>query len=375
MTRKNENNLNLSIENEIELFRKLKILHPKMKRLITRLNALINQPGGNEIIILMGPSGVGKSTLIQELRRGIINNSIEELEENRSKLPLVAVELVSPDNGLFNWKDFYIRILEEVNEPLIHKKVIYETPHEKKLNNRKFANHNPRTAPELRRSVENAFYYRDPKIFIIDEAQHFTKMASGKRYTDQLDTLKSLSNLTKVPQLLVGTYQLKEFVNLNGQLARRTMDLHFPRYDFNIKKDIYDFIGIVQSLLEKIPLKVSTEIIEQYEFLYERTLGCVGILKDWLVRALKVSLEERSNMFTFNHLKRTALSINKISTLLDEIILGESLFIEKEETINEVKSKLGLTAKNPSSNMKSSQMNVGVRKAARDSVGLGSYED
>lgn len=360
---------NVSIQNELEKFKNLRILHPKMENLVIKLRELIEQPGGNEIIILMGPSGVGKSTLIEELNKKIIECSIKELEENKSKLPLVTVELVSPDSGFFNWKDFYIRTLEAMNEPLIHNKIFYTTSEEQQVYRSRLRNHNPRTAPELRRSVENALYYRDPQIFIIDEAQHFTKMPSGKRFIDQLDTLKSLSNLTKIPQLLVGTYELKEFVNLNGQLARRTMDIHFPRYDLNINEDFNNYIGIIQGLIGKIPIQVSSEIIDQFEFLYERTLGCVGILKDWLVRALKLALEEKSNVFTFHHLKRTALSINKISKLLDEILLGESLFIESKETINEVRNKLGRTVESSAVNKVTKKRGIGVRKPERDKVG------
>ncbi|WP_234815529.1 TniB family NTP-binding protein [Bacillus mycoides] len=362
-------NESLTMEQKINAFRKIRIMHPKMKQLIVRINALIKDSGENEIIILMGPSGVGKSTLIAELRKCIIDSSTKELESNKSKLPLVTVELVSPDNGLFNWKDFYIRTLEAMNEPLVHKKKLYKTNEELKKYTRLFPNHNPRTAPELRRSVENAFYYREPKVFIIDEAQHFNKMASGKRYADQLDTLKSLSNLTRIPQLLVGTYELKEFVNLNGQLARRTMDMHFPRYDLNIKEDFTNYIGIIQGLLGKIPLSVSEGIIEQYEFIYERTLGCVGILKDWLVRSLTVCLQEGSNIFSFEYLKNTALPINKVSKLLDEILLGESLFVEKDEKLNEVRTKLGLSSK-VSVVKKDFNKNVGTRKPKRDKVGL-----
>ena len=96
------------LNKQLAEFKRVRILHPKMNYLLKKIKSLIDRPGGNELIILMGPSGVGKSTLLHELNRRIIADTLHELEEDKSKIPLVSVELVSPDSGYFNWKDFYI---------------------------------------------------------------------------------------------------------------------------------------------------------------------------------------------------------------------------------------------------------------------------
>ncbi|MEH6937809.1 AAA family ATPase, partial [Bacillus sp. JJ664] len=159
-------------------------------------------------------------------KKSVIQPLIDELNDNKSKLPLICVEIISPDSGKFNWKDFYIRILQSADEPLINKKVNYQTL----LDNQqgKKNNFNLSDGPaNLRLAVENLFIYRNPEVFIIDEAQHFLKMASGKRYIDQLDTLKSLYNKTNVPLVLVGTYELSAFMDLSGQLSKRTNNIEF----------------------------------------------------------------------------------------------------------------------------------------------------
>lgn len=168
-----------------------------MKQIMFELKSLIEQPSGNEIIMVLGPSGVGKSTLIYELKKEILNEMMVELEKDKSILPFVSVELISPDSGVFNWKDFYVRVLSSMEEPLIDKKIIYEDKIESKRKPRAREAHYL-TSPELR-IIRKCFYYRKPKVFIIDEAQHFIKVPSARKYLDQLDSLKSLSNLTKVP--------------------------------------------------------------------------------------------------------------------------------------------------------------------------------
>lgn len=359
-----------TVDEKVTKFKRVKIIHPKMKQVMKELDSLIRRPFGNEIIMVLGPSGVGKSTLIHELKKGIIEDLFDELEKEKSILPFVFIELISPDGGIFNWKDFYMRVLKAMEEPLIEQKVIYEKRVGLKLRDRKqISEGHYLTSPELRRSLENAFHYRKPKVFIIDEAQHFTKVRSARKYLDQLDSLKSLSNLTQVPQLLVGTYELENFVNLNGQLARRTLDIQFPRYDLSNEQDLVNYLGVIRGLLDHMPVEVSFDLLECFDFLYERTLGCVGILKDWLTRALRLALESNKNLLELKHLKSTALSINKISKLVDEVAQGEACFIEAPEKVLEVRMKLGIEIEGIKKVNNSRKKDVGVRKAKRDRVG------
>lgn len=357
-----------TIDEKIQKFKQVRIIHPKMKQVMSELKSLINRPSGNEIIMVLGPSGVGKSTLIRELKKEIINELMDELERDKSILPFVSVELISPDSGVFNWKDFYVRVLQAMEEPLIDKKIIYEDEVgiKKKMRVREGSYF---TSPELRRSLENAFYYRKPKVFIIDEAQHFIKVPSARKYLDQLDSLKSLSNLTKVPQILVGTYELKNFVNLNGQLARRTIDIQFPRYDLSNEQDFINFLGIIKGLLECLPIENNPNLLDYWDFLYERTIGCIGILKDWLTRSLKLALEKKEYVLEIEHLRQTAMSINKISKLVEEVSQGEACFMEDQEKILDVRVKLGIDNEKVKNKKTVRKGNVGVRNPKRDKVG------
>lgn len=357
-----------TIDDKIRRFKRIKIVHPKMKEVMSELKSLIKRPSGNEIIMVLGPSGVGKSTLIHELKKEMINESMDELERDKTILPFVSVELISPDSGVFNWKDFYVRVLQAMEEPLIDKKIIYEDEVgiKKKMRVREGSYF---TSPELRRSLENAFYYRKPKVFIIDEAQHFIKVPSARKYLDQLDSLKSLSNLTKVPQILAGTYELKNFVNLNGQLARRTLDIQFPRYDLSNEQDLINFLGVIKGLLECLPIEKNPDLLDYWDFLYERTIGCVGILKDWLTRSLKLALEKNEHILEIEHLRQTAMSINKISKLLDEVSQGEACFMEDQEKILDVRIKLGIDNEKVKNKKNVRKGNVGIRNPQRDKVG------
>src|SRR2546426_6099571 len=94
--------------------------------------------------------------------------------------------------------------------------------------------------------------------------------------------------------ILTGTYELLPLRNLNGQAARRGLEIHFPRYQFQHEPDQLAFQRTLLTLLQQIPLKVEVKpLVDQWSYFYERCIGCIGVLKDWLVRAPAAKLAAR----------------------------------------------------------------------------------
>ena len=58
-----------------------------------------------------------------------------------------------------------------------------------------------------------------------------------------------------------------------------------------IREDRQTFINVVRSFEKELPFEDRSDLVSDWEFLYERSLGCVGVLKEWLVRAATVALE------------------------------------------------------------------------------------
>jgi len=144
---------------------------------------------------------------------------------------------------------------------------------------------------------------------MIDEAQHLSKMASGRRLLDQLDVVKSIANQTRIVHVLFGTYDLLAFRNLNGQLSRRSLDVHFPRYRAESASERQVFINILQSFAHHMPLAEPPDLAANWELLYERSIGCVGILKQWLMRALYSVLRCGGKTIARKDLEAQALSV------------------------------------------------------------------
>jgi hypothetical protein len=181
---------------------------------------------------------------------------------------------------------------------------------------------------ELREAVEKALLYRRPKALIIDEAQHLGKIASGRKLLDQMDALKSLSNRSGTLLVLIGTYELLNFHRLSGQLSRRSLGLHFPRYGTS-SVDLKAFQSVVYGFQRQMPVMKEPELLKNWEYVYLRSLGCVGILKPWLVRALNESYENGEKTVTAKTLESCALSVAECEQMAAEMIAGEERLKEK----------------------------------------------
>ena len=200
-----------------------------------------------------------------------------------------------------------------------------------------------RTAGTVYRyTAEQVLRHRRPVALCIDEAQHLANVTSGRRLQSQLDCVKSLSNLTGIPIVLCGHYELLAFRNLSAQLSRRSVDLHFRRYRADDEAERQAFKNVVWSFACHLPLAEVPDLVAQWDYLYERSLGCVGVLKLWLAKALAAALEEGGRRLTQRHLAETALSLSRCDKLLAELREGENLLHEAPEAAQQLRGRLGL---------------------------------
>lgn len=182
-------------------------------------------------------------------------------------------------------------------------------------------------SPELRQALEEALHKRGVRAVILDEAQHLMKIgsgATGAKLLDQLDWIKSITNVTGVVHLLIGTYELLNLRNLSGQASRRSLDIHFPRYLFEHSTDCQDFQGVLLALLKQVPLQVDIEsLMLHWSYFYERSIGCVGVLKDWLVRSTAAALHDGSNTLSLSLLQAHALTLAQCERMALDAVEGE----------------------------------------------------
>jgi hypothetical protein len=133
-----------------------------------------------------------------------------------------------------------------------------------------------------------------------------------------------MTNITGVLHILIGTYELLEFRNLSGQASRRGLDIHFPRYLYQNEQDRLDFQSTLLALLKQVPLNVELpELMQHWLYFYEHSIGCVGVLKDWLIRTVAAALDDGSDTLTLKQLHEHTLTLAQCERMALDATEGE----------------------------------------------------
>jgi hypothetical protein len=198
----------------------------------------------------------------------------------------------------------------------------------------------------MREATEAAYLERKPLAIIVDEAHHMSEASKMSRLQSQLNHLKNFENTTGVSHILVGTYEMRPFRKVNPQLALRSVDVHFPRYDMTEEQDCLVFQSILWALQRQLPVEEEPLLAQKHwEFLYARCIGCIGLLKLHLNRALK----EGARTVTLDHLRQTAMSDVRVKLALRNALESEAEFVEAENADEQLLTLLRKPLPRPSS--------------------------
>jgi energy-coupling factor transporter ATP-binding protein EcfA2 len=324
---------NRALIQDLELFRSFTMAHPKLVQAKDELLSAIEASAPGSLILVIGPTGVGKSTLRRKVESALIEKMADEMEIDAGRIPFISIEAVAPDNGIFDWRDHYQRMLAQIQEPAIEHKIGLERREGERTANGQYAPW-PRgfTGYQLQQSIENALQHRRPAAVFIDEAQHLGRIASGRKLADQLDVIKSTASRSHTVHVLIGTYELLAFRNLSAQLSRRSVDLHFSRYRTESTEDIEIFQNAVFTFQKQLRSCDQLDLANIWDFLYERSLGCIGILKDWLMQALVVAARSGTPALSLAVLENTALSGSQCEKMLQDAREGEARLADNDDT-------------------------------------------
>lgn len=301
----------------LEDFRTLKVKHPRQEEIQQFLLGAIAGYRSYTLVDLYGMSGVGKSTVIGQVAR-----MISAAETNPAVVPSVFVQGSPEDVGSAARLDYYQQVLDQLQH---HPAIRDRTKRLPLYVNRGKKSSDPAEWLQMRNAVEYALALLKVKVVFVDEAQHLLAPDPVRKPTAQLDWLKTLANRTNVLHVLVGNFDLYEYCHLSGQVVRRMRDQYFPRYHLDNQKECEEFVGALKSLLEHVPLTVDVgTLLSRWRWFGEWSVGCVGVLGDWLVDTVDVLWRKGETVLSVEALTKHALQPDQRARLEMEARTGEN---------------------------------------------------
>ncbi len=326
--------LQSSLEERKAYVKNLSVSHPKLVEIFKEVQNIIEDPVTESLIYVYGPTGVGKTFFGIKLMEKINDRYKEEMMNDLSFIPVVRIEAHSPESGTFSWKQFYTQILDQLNEILIDKKVSYQEV-DRKLLKRSGRD----TVETLKDAVISALQHRKTKVLIIDEAQSIAQVKKTSSEKAQMNILKSITNMTGIPIVLLGNYDLKSLINQSDQLIKRGNKKHFPRYKPN---EFQLFIRALMTFQNQLPLLITPQLIDHWEFFYNRTIGCIGNLNQLLVKTYLYEIKENPNLETLEISQFEKYALDKDDCIeIARIVVKEERKLENESSDEELMGILG----------------------------------
>jgi hypothetical protein len=304
----------LSVEEKKARFRQVTVTHRLLEQTHRKIVRAVREPAGFTFVLVYGPTGVGKSKMIETVVRQLgeelrVPSTTAFLRPRPpAPTPILVIEADQPDRSAFDRGDYYRTVLTLMGEPTYQQRLHMDIhgeaqPVKRRPLRGKAAESND--LPELKSATKEAMPRHGVQVVMIDEAHQMLSGGSGANgatLQEQLEWLKSLSSTAQIIHILVGTYDLLNAGKLNGQIGRRCLPVHFSRYRLEREADCVEFQSALVSLLEQVPLRCDVETLvgSYWVYFYEGCIGAIGVLKDWLTRAVSAALDEGQETLTLD---------------------------------------------------------------------------
>lgn len=356
-----------SIE-RLNYFKNITVPHQRLRQAVNSLVLNIQEPADISVFFVVGPAGVGKTTLRLRVEKLLLEAYLSKMLTNPCQIPVAGVEVIPAERGNFSYKDYYLRVLESLDDIWLNSiaekknlnlpaKELYQSAYLQRKN-----------SDVVRRTLEKVMQHYQLIALMIDEAQHMLLMASGRQMLHQMNWIKSIANVTGTVHILFGTYELLNCCALSGQVSRRSDDIHLSRYSTHNQEDIAEFRKIIQTFQVHLPLQEQVNLVQKYEYLMDYSIGCTGILKTWLTKALRSALAEESKTLSWKHIQQNEYSPSRRKQIQEEAEAGERRWRNEVASEAGVKETFTKEVQNGTKSI-TKKRRVGQRQPKRDPAG------
>ncbi|ACB74325.1 ATP-binding protein [Opitutus terrae] len=324
---------------------------------LDRLRELVRMKTSTRIVIVTGPTGAGKTTLRKQFAQELEAIAAQEIESNPEMVAFGSTSVKAPGPTAFSWKDTYIQLLISLQHPFAEHRAMAQGTNSQAPRTTALKTMSPEAAQRspndrLFRILQRTITHRQPKALIFDEAHHLLRVASSQTLVNQLEHIKYIADETNTLFVLFGTYELIKLMDLSSALIRRREVVHFSRYVYDAKdpaQSLEPFAKVVAVFAADLDEICSVSLLEEVPYLYQGSVGCIGVLRDWLFRAWCRTKSPGGRKITKSVLEQTILAASDRLELITETLDGEKYFTNRSLCETDYLTRLGFLPADSSS--------------------------
>jgi hypothetical protein len=273
------------------LLARASIRHRRGASCIAQVVDQLTSPGDVAIVLLVGPSRVGKTHLLEQ-----ITAQVRHMLRKRPALPahhdVVALQAPGAKAGRYPWTALAGSINLELNAPPFRLSTPPEWQDRPRWQTERLRGADDPGALEMAASWIAGC---EVQLVVLNEAVNLMPALQGRYGPEHLHKLKDLVQRSAARWLLVGTEALEELPSLSPELAGRCAVVRFAPYRADDEQDRREFTRVTGEFLSllKRPMDLDEALLDD---VMAATRGCVGALRNWLVDAEALASRKRCDL-------------------------------------------------------------------------------
>lgn len=257
--------------------------HPHFVEAHERLRAVLGHPTAGRMIFLVGPTGVGKTTLRHAVFRDLVGSP---RQWGQGRIPLIEVYAELPANAFFTSKGFAQTLVETVTFPRLpwlksgaHREACEAFEREVDHARAQLDGLDYSRVPETRlwNTFANLARARAVKTVSVEQAASLCVVRKNKQPADHILHLMGLAEQLELNFVLTGVPAMSKLWETRPEIRRRAHLVWMGPYTPNSEVDRKHFVAILRAFERAYPIEQGV-LRGMIQDLFLETAGIVGEL-------------------------------------------------------------------------------------------------